>query len=75
MTELEAKLDSMTDQTYDEELVDAYLEALDEKAPLPKPVSYTHLDVYKRQPYHSHLRRGYGKKINSSITNYIFSIL
>lgn len=36
LTELEAKLDSMTDQTYDEELVDAYLEALDEKAPLPK---------------------------------------
>ncbi len=35
LTELEAKLDSMTDQTYDEELVDAYLEALDEKAPLP----------------------------------------
>ena len=28
-----------------------------------------------RQPYHSHLLRGYGKKINSSITNYIFSIL
>ena len=26
----------MTDQTYDEDLVDAYLEALDEKAPLPK---------------------------------------
>ena len=36
LTELEAKLDSMTDQTYDEDLVDAYLEALDEKAPLPK---------------------------------------
>ena len=36
LTELEAKLDSMTDQTYDEELVDAYLEALDEKAPLPE---------------------------------------
>ena len=28
-----------------------------------------------RQPYHSHLLRGYGKKINSSITNYIFSVL
>ena len=34
LTELEARMDEMTDLTYDEDVVDSYLAALDEKAPL-----------------------------------------
>ena len=34
LTELESKMDEMTDLTYDEDVVDSYLDALDEKAPL-----------------------------------------
>ncbi|MCI7472141.1 MAG: DUF4367 domain-containing protein [Clostridiales bacterium] len=34
LTELEARMDEMTDLTYDEDVVDAYLAALDKKAPL-----------------------------------------
>lgn len=34
LTELEAKMDEMTDLTYDEDVIDSYLDALDEKAPL-----------------------------------------
>ena len=29
-----------------------YKEEIDRQATIKKPVSYTHLDVYKRQPYH-----------------------
>lgn len=36
LTELERKMDTMTDQSYDEDVVDAYLEALDEKDSLPE---------------------------------------
>ena len=34
LTELESKMDEMTDLTYDEDVIDSYLDALDEKAPL-----------------------------------------
>ena len=34
LTDLEAKIDEMTDLTYDEDIVDSYLAALDKKAPL-----------------------------------------
>lgn len=34
LTELEVKLDAMTDRSYDADVVDAYLAALDEKVPL-----------------------------------------
>ena len=36
MTELEARMDEMTDLTYDEDVIDSYLAALDKKAPLEK---------------------------------------
>ena len=34
LTELEARMDEMTDLTYDEDVVDFYLAALEKKAPL-----------------------------------------
>ena len=36
LTELEARMDEMTDLTYDEDVIDSYLAALDKKAPLEK---------------------------------------
>ena len=36
LTELEARIDEMTDLTYDEDVIDSYLAALDKKAPLEK---------------------------------------
>ena len=36
LTELEVRMDEMTDLTYDEDVIDSYLAALDKKAPLEK---------------------------------------
>ena len=40
LEELEAKIDEMTEESYDDKLIDAYLTALDEKAPIDESLNF-----------------------------------